>query len=321
MIDSACLTGKTDEKGASNMWKRRAFLQFAGATLVIGCGSDSSQTGASGGFASNPSAPDISARFSESEEYLGIGPRGVLSLLRSDRGFQVRLVDGPTLLLDPGPISNGQMVSPKAALLDDAGNLYVSDPGRSRVAMFSGNGNLASLLAGPGDGDNQVRGPAGLALDRLNGRILVADQVRHRVLIFGTSGNYLSAFGSLGSNPGQLNGPTSLAIDRQGNIYVGESGNCRISVFDSSGTFLRTLGSYGSGPNQFLSVADLALTGGGQLLAADPLGLSLKIFDFTLQSFTAIPVRRQSRQFHPLRVVVPPDGIPYLTVAPGPPAA
>ena len=62
---------------------------------------------------------------------------------------------------------------------------------------------------------------------------------------------YKQQIGSIGTGAGQFRYPHSLAIDRDGNIYVGDTGNKRIQKFSSNGTFLTSWGSEGLGKDNF----------------------------------------------------------------------
>src|SRR5262249_4643512 len=46
-----------------------------------------------------------------------------------------------------------------------------------------------------------------------------------------------------GNDNAHFNGPSSVACDKDGNLFVGDSGNARIQVFKSDGSYLKTIAS------------------------------------------------------------------------------
>lgn len=87
-----------------------------------------------------------------------------------------------------------------------------------------------STFGGPGQGDGQLAGPTGIAVDP-NGRCFVADHVNNRIDQFDRFGTLVRAWGTIGSGPGEFNVPIDVAASAAGGIYVVDLANNRIQVF------------------------------------------------------------------------------------------
>ena len=153
------------------------------------------------------------------------------------------------------PSANG-FQTPVSVALDASGNLYVLDQGNGRVLRFNSAASKANgapadgVLGWPdftsnGFGTTQSKffTPQAVAVDP-SGNLFVADGSNHRVLRFNnaaTKANGANADGVLGqvdytsSGKGtaadKISNPISLAVDKNGNLYVGERGNCRVLIF------------------------------------------------------------------------------------------
>lgn len=152
--------------------------------------------------------------------------------------------------------SDRGLQTPTSVALDAAGNLYVVDQANGRVLRFNSavakaNGASADAVLGQlnftstGFGTTQSTffTPQAVAVDP-SGNLFVADGSNHRVLRFNsasTKANGANADGVLGqanfttntkgTAVDKLDNPISLTVDKNGNLYVGQRGNCRISIF------------------------------------------------------------------------------------------
>ncbi len=146
--------------------------------------------------------------------------------------------------------------SPAGAVVDFAGNLWVSDTGNNRVVVYLNadsqlSGSALSTLLGQPDEDtttsgtanNKLNSPRGLAAD-IQGNIWVADQGNHRVLFFDhprTVDNIAdmvlgqSTFTGTGFGPSASNmyNPADVALSSDGTtLWVADQNNNRVLRFD-----------------------------------------------------------------------------------------
>ena len=139
----------------------------------------------------------------------------------------------------------GQFGFTTDAVLDSAGNMYVSEYGLSdRVQKFSPDGTFLLEFGGHGQGPGQFVRPQNLAVDR-DDRVYVADACNHRVQVFDTQGRLLRTIGRQGAGLGELSYPYDLAFNSAGELYVCEYGNHRVQKFGRDGQPRATWGRAG----------------------------------------------------------------------------
>ncbi|HNJ12262.1 MAG TPA: hypothetical protein PLN43_01705, partial [Anaerolineales bacterium] len=80
--------------------------------------------------------------------------------------------------------------SPYGAAVNQAGEIYISDAGNSRVLKFDSSGTLLAAWdkKGSGDGEFNSMGFGGLAVDP-SGNVFVVDNGNHRIQKFDGDGN------------------------------------------------------------------------------------------------------------------------------------
>lgn len=166
-------------------------------------------------------------------------------------------------------VSNGQFGGGASAIAtDSSGNVYVADPGNSRVQKFNSAGVFQLAFGSAGTGNGQFGGfIAGIAVDS-SGNIFVLDQANSRVQKFSSLGAYVSQFGSAGGANGQFTSPYGLALDSTGNIYVADTGNSRVQKFSSAGAYTSQ---FAAG----LSPEGIAVDSTGNIYVADEAGNAL----------------------------------------------
>ncbi len=148
------------------------------------------------------------------------------------------------------------METPTSLALDGAGNLYVVDQGNGRVLRFNAAASKANGAAADGvlgkpnfttKGFGTTAGefftPQAVAVDA-SGNLYVADGSNNRVLRFNSAAgkanganadavlgqsDFTTSTGGTAAN--KMSNPISVAVDKNGNLYVGERGNCRILIF------------------------------------------------------------------------------------------
>ena len=122
------------------------------------------------------------------------------------------------------------MIGPRGIALDEDGTIYVADTDRSRVAVFSSQGEfLRSIgdpaIASPGGG---LRQPWSLDVGP-DGLVYVADTWNNRVAVFTQEGDFVRAWGHEGvpasdPSPEAMWGPRDLKIGPDGLVYVADCG-------------------------------------------------------------------------------------------------
>jgi sugar lactone lactonase YvrE len=166
---------------------------------------------------------------------------------------------------DGGSATSAVLYDPLGVALDAAGNVYIADPGESRIRKVTAATGIITTVAGgsssygfSGDGGPATSAglgdPAGLAIDSA-GDIYIADGNRIRE-VFASSGYIFTIAGS-GSYGFSGDGgpatsaalypgyPTGLAVDSAGNLYIADGGNNRIrKVAAGTGIISTVAGDY-----------------------------------------------------------------------------
>ena len=122
----------------------------------------------------------------------------------------------------------GQLVYPGSTWVDDAGTVFVADPGNQRVQVFDPAGALVRTLADP-----VFNLPRGIARDAA-GRLYVSSTLGHFITVFSPDGTAEFSYGSSGSEWNELGFPTGIAI-AAGRLFVADRANNRVQVFLLSG--------------------------------------------------------------------------------------
>ncbi len=168
---------------------------------------------------------------------------------------------------------DARLVRPMAVVTDDAGAIYVADPGARAVQRFDqagGNHDLIRL----GD-DRPLPSPVGLARGR-GGRVYVTDSA--------LAGVYSIPRGSKVAVPvalrAELLQPTGIAADAEtGRLYVADTQAHRVYIFNEDGTLQATIGRRGTGDGEFNYPTLLWLDPGRRLYVTDSMNFRVQVFD------------------------------------------
>jgi trimeric autotransporter adhesin len=152
----------------------------------------------------------------------------------------------PAYLGDSGPATSAELNSPNGLTIDNAGNLYIADPGNNRVRKVDLGTGIISTFAGNGTGgyggDNgpaasaELQLPVGIALDSA-GNLYIADEGNNVIRKVSTSGTITSIAGNNSegysgdsglATSASLYTPSSIALDSAGNLYIADAGNNRV---------------------------------------------------------------------------------------------
>lgn len=145
-------------------------------------------------------------------------------------------------------LAPGTLDSPEAVALDLAGDAFVADTGRCRVAVIAGgNGRRygvtlrsgrAVTIAGGHCGPGSFGHPTGLAVDD-TGDVYVAEANEQRVKVIEPSGAVANVAGTGTAGDGgdggvassaQLHEPMGVAVDHGGDVFIADTANCKVRV-------------------------------------------------------------------------------------------
>jgi len=191
---------------------------------------------------------------------------------------------------DGGPAINAGVPFPSAVAVDNAGNVYVTEPLDHVVRKIKPDGLIETVagvvdssgFSGDGGPANQAQlwATGGLALD-VSGNLYIADTNNQRIRKVSTNGIVSTIAGSTSSDvlPGgfsgdggpatsaELNQPAGMTADGQGNLYFADYLNARFRRIKVSGvrtiefsgytwTVEASQGKVGPGPNYFSDSTD-----------------------------------------------------------------
>ncbi len=280
------------------------FLALSATALLSGCaGSPAKETKVDLVWPPPPEQPrirylgsyssqlDLKGRSSFKARLLGEDPRGFAlqkpyGVTATDDGRRIYVADTKQAAIvvfdfDTKKVypfetdAAGALRSPIEVRLDSRGRLYVTDPVRSRLFVFSPEGKTLYAL---GAKENLER-PTGLALDERRQRIYVADRGTHRILVYNFEGEFQYAFGERGTGPEQFNLPINLAVDREGNLYVVDFGNFRVQMFSPGGDFLGMFGEAGDKMGDMARPKGIAVDSDGHIYVVDAAFGNFQIFN------------------------------------------
>ena len=168
--------------------------------------------------------------------------------------------------------------SPSGIVVDDDGNVYISDDKESTVRKYDKDGNFLNELGGPGSEDGSFNSPQTPFLDG-DGNIYIVDSLNQRIQKFDKDGNFLMKFGSYGNGDGQFYRPSCISVGEDGNIYVLDFNRHLVQKFDNDGNFITKWGSSGWGDGQFTFPYGMVLDGKGYIYVSDAGGNRIQKFD------------------------------------------
>jgi DNA-binding beta-propeller fold protein YncE len=213
----------------------------------------------------------------------------------------------PDLVWGKKGVRDGDLVRPRACVIDQADRLWVVDF-TARVQAFDLDGkHLGITFSTP---DYRKGRPSGLGLGR-DGDLILCDShysclrlydadgkerrsihgpfsylsdvvqdddgyfylsefgERQRISKLDAEGKLVKHWGSEGSEPGQFARPRALALGPDGLLYVADACNHRIQVFDREGELVRVFGTPGDGPGELRYPYDVAFGPDGALYVVE----------------------------------------------------
>ncbi len=134
----------------------------------------------------------------------------------------------------------GKFNRPSGIVVDNEGNLLISDTQNHRIQKISRDGTYISSFGSLGTADGEFNAPWGICLDE-EGNIFVADHLNNRVQKFDTSGKHIMTLGEKGTKPELLDHPSDVTVDPEGDIYVTSWASNKVNIYNSEGTYLLEL--------------------------------------------------------------------------------
>ena len=198
------------------------------------------------------------------------------------------------------PPPNGPALHGGFIVVDEVGDVYISDTFNHRVQKFDANGTFLSVwasrdaagapfeapgpisadghghiyvadfqgvtqfdLAGTYTGSFSAGGEAGMDSE---GNLYITSAFQNLVQKFDVAGVANTPWGGAGRDNGQFDFPLFLVVDRQDHVYVSDHSG-RIQKFDADGTFLSKWEAPGNGNGSLPETVGIALDQDGNLYA------------------------------------------------------
>jgi sugar lactone lactonase YvrE len=134
----------------------------------------------------------------------------------------------------------GQFLRPQKIVLDNRGQVWVTDACNHRVQIFETSGGEARLVRSWGQyghEEGQLSFPYDIWLNsdalagRDNGEVYLCEFGNHRVQKFRIDGRFIGSFGRNGRREGELDQPWGVAGDSLGRMFVLDTYNHRVQRF------------------------------------------------------------------------------------------
>lgn len=160
--------------------------------------------------------------------------------------------------------------SPFGVAVDEAGDIYVSDPTRREVLVYRSGDRNPRPFAGPEWGE---RFPG--ALFARDGRLYVADIRNHQIVVIDIARERLATVigTGQGGGPTELRYPNGVWVSADGVVYVSDTNNNRIQRFSRDGSTMP------SWQGAFRNPRGLAGDGSGRIFVANTLAHEILVLD------------------------------------------
>lgn len=133
----------------------------------------------------------------------------------------------------------GQLDQPIGVTVSAAGEIFVSDAGNQRIAVFDTEGRLARALGQEGEGPGELDRPMHLTIGP-DGLLYVAEYLNDRISVFRTDGTFVRQI-----TPGRLDAPAGIAVGKDGVLYVADFYHHVVRTFDPGGALQANVGAPG----------------------------------------------------------------------------
>jgi tetratricopeptide (TPR) repeat protein/DNA-binding beta-propeller fold protein YncE len=139
---------------------------------------------------------------------------------------------------------SAELDEPYHLAISENGEVYVSDTGNDRIAVFNTTGTFLFSFGGSGSAPGQLDEPRGIVVSSM-GRVYVADSGNSRISVFSLDGIFITSFRGDVEEDEQLDSPGALALSPGGRLYIVDEGANRVWQADCEGRFIRSVGAGG----------------------------------------------------------------------------
>lgn len=167
----------------------------------------------------------------------------------------------------------GQLKMPICVAISPDGRIYVSDAVYGKVFIYKSDGKFLGEI---GRAD-ELKGPAGIAIDPVRERIYVVNTKKNSVMAYTVDGRFLFSIGDHPEDKYKLSLPTNITVDSEGNIYVVDTGNFRVHIFNADGKLSRTI--EGGKKGSFIRPKGIAVDSEGNIYVVDAAAQKFFVFD------------------------------------------
>ncbi len=182
---------------------------------------------------------------------MAVAPDGSgISVVDADKRTIVRF-DGrdlrkPPLIFGGKGSNNGQLSSPIALAMDEAGRTYVLDEDLYRVSVFDAAGQFLFTFGEKGSGPNQLDEPGLVAVASAGDAAYIYDGDRYEMKKYALdqqarTGHHTATGGGKGGEPGQFRKPVAMRVDRTGLLHVLDTSRGDWQLIDFRGQSLLPL--------------------------------------------------------------------------------
>ena len=149
---------------------------------------------------------------------------------------------GGSGLLTLGAMPSGVPAGPPplgpAGLAADDLRVYVTEPARHQVRVFSRTGTPLATWGREGTGPGEFRRPLGIAVDAARGRVYVTDAGNRRVQVFTPAGAWVASWAPPERAMERFQVPGAIAVDPAGRVFVADALTRTLWQFAPDGTAL-----------------------------------------------------------------------------------
>ena len=178
--------------------------------------------------------------------------------------FTMTVYPDPTQLGCPVRVMT-DMNWPYGITFNSRGEMIVSEKEAHKVSVFDIRGKRVRTFGSPGDRPEQMKYPAGIAVDDMD-NIYVGNF--YKLQKFTSRGELIKCVGQEGRKKGEFIAICGLTVHRE-QVYVCDCHNHRIQVFDLDLNFIRSICSRGKGRGEFNQPYDVKFDTAGNMYVAD----------------------------------------------------